>query len=33
MGSLTGVVSSKSVTEDFKGTLSTIGNRAKSAMA
>ena len=32
MGSLTGVVSSESVSEDFKGTLSTIGNRAKSAM-
>jgi hypothetical protein len=32
-GSLTGVVASKSVTEAPKGTLSTIGNRAKSAMA
>ncbi len=32
-GSLTGVVASKRVTEAFKGTLSTIGNRAWSAMA
>jgi hypothetical protein len=31
-GSLTGVVASKSVTEAFKGTLSTFGNRALSAM-
>ena len=33
MGSLTGVVASKRVTEAFKGTLSTLGNRAQSAMA
>jgi hypothetical protein len=33
VGSLTGVVASKSVTEAFKGTLSTLGNRALSAMA
>ena len=33
MGSLTGVVASKSVTEASQGTLSTDGNRAKSAMA
>ena len=33
MGSLTGVVASKSVTEAFKGTLSTLGNRALRAMA
>ncbi len=33
MGSLTGVVASKSVTEAFKGTLSPVGNRAKSAIA
>ena len=33
MGSLTGVVASKSVTEAFKGTLSTLGNRAQSAIA
>ena len=33
MGSLTGVVASKRVTEAFKGTLSTLGNRAKSIMA
>ena len=32
-GSLTGVVASKSVTEAFKGSLGTIGNRSKSAMA
>ena len=30
---MTGVVASKSVTEAFKGSLSTIGNRAKSAIA
>ena len=30
MGSLTGVVASKSVSEASKGTLSTLGNRAKS---
>ena len=28
VGSLTGVVASKSVTEAFKGTLSPVGNRA-----
>ena len=33
VGSLTGVVASKSVTEASQGTLSTIGNRAQSAMA
>jgi len=33
VGSLTGVVSSERVTEDFKGTLMTIGNRQQSAMA
>ena len=32
-GSLTGVVASKSVTEASKGSLSTLGNRAQSAMA
>ncbi|KWW27342.1 MAG: hypothetical protein AUK64_2225 [bacterium P201] len=32
-GSLTGVVASKRVTEAFKGSLSTLGNRAQSAMA
>ena len=31
MGSLTGAVSSQSVTEEFKGTLSPVGNRATSA--
>ena len=30
---MTGVVASKRVTEAFKGTLSTLGNRAQSAMA
>ncbi len=33
MGSLTGVVASKSVTEAFKGALSTNGNRAESVLA
>ena len=33
VGSLTGVVASKRVTEAPKGTLSTLGNRAMSAMA
>jgi hypothetical protein len=33
MGSLTGVVASKNVSEAFKGTLSTLGNRAQSAIA
>ena len=32
VGSLTGVVASKSVTEASKGTLMTIGNRQKSVM-
>ncbi len=31
VGSLTGAVSSKRVTEERNGTLSTVGNRAKSA--
>src|SRR5262249_6103272 len=31
VGSLTGAVSSQSVTEEFKGTLSPVGNRAASA--
>jgi len=33
VGSLTGVVASKRVTEAPKGSLSTLGNRAQSAMA
>ena len=33
MGSLTGAVASKKVTEALKGSLSTDGNRAKSANA
>jgi hypothetical protein len=33
VGSLTGVVASKSVTEAFKGTLSTVGNHTQSVMA
>ena len=33
VGSLTGVVASKKVTEAFKGTLSTVGNRTMSAIA
>jgi hypothetical protein len=33
VGSLTGVVASKSVTEASKGTLRTIGNRSQSALA
>ena len=32
LGSLTGAVSSKRVTEEFKGTLSLVGNQATSAM-
>ena len=32
VGSLTGVVASKSVTEAFKGALSTNGNRAESVL-
>ena len=33
VGSLTGVVASKRVTEASQGTLKTIGNRLQSAMA
>ena len=33
MGSLTGVVASKSVTEASKGALTTIGNRRQSVKA
>ena len=33
VGSLTGAVSSQSVTEEFEGTLGTVGNRTDSAMA
>ena len=33
VGSLTGVVASKSVTEASKGALRTIGNRPQSVMA
>ena len=33
MGSLTGVVASKRVTEASKGSLSTVGNRTLSVMA
>lgn len=33
LGSLTGAVSSKRVTEEYKGRLSTDGNRASSARA
>ena len=33
MGSLTGVVASESVSEAFKGMLSTLGNRTWSAIA
>ncbi len=32
MGSLTGVVASESVSEAFKGSLSTLGNRALSIL-
>ena len=32
LGSLTGAVSSKRVTEEYKGTLSLVGNQALSAM-
>ena len=32
MGSLTGAVSSQRVTEEYKGTLSLVGNQASSAM-
>ncbi len=33
VGSLTGAVSSQSVTEEFEGTLGTVGHRTDSAMA
>ena len=33
VGSLTGAVSSQSVTEEHKGTLSAVGNRARRAKA
>ena len=33
VGSLTGAVSSQTVTEEFEGTLGTVGHRANSAMA
>ena len=33
MGSLTGAVASQKVTEAFKGTLNTVGNRVWSAIA
>ena len=33
VGSLTGAVSSQSVTEEFEGTLATVGNRGDSALA
>ena len=33
VGSLTGAVSSQSVTEEFEGYLGTVGNRIDSAMA
>ena len=33
VGSLTGAVSSQRVTEEFEGTLGTVGNRADSARA
>ena len=33
VGSLTGAVSSQRVTEEFEGTLGTVGHRANSAMA
>lgn len=33
VGSLTGAVSSQTVTEEHEGTLSTVGNRALSARA
>ena len=33
VGSLTGAVSSQRVTEEHKGTLSTVGHREVSAMA
>ena len=33
VGSLTGAVSSQSVTEEYEGLLGTVGNRTDSAMA
>ena len=33
VGSLTGAVSSQIVTEEYEGTLGTVGNRAKSVNA
>ena len=33
VGSLTGAVSSQSVTEEYEGLLGTVGHRANSAMA
>ena len=33
VGSLTGAVSSQRVTEEYEGTLGTVGNRADSALA
>ena len=33
VGSLTGAVSSQSVTEEFEGTLGTVGHRTDSVMA
>ncbi len=33
VGSLTGAVSSQSVTEEFEGTLATVGHRSDRAMA
>ena len=33
VGSLTGVVASKRITEASKGSLSTLGNRTRSAIA
>ena len=33
VGSLTGAVSSQSVTEEHEGILATVGNRSDSAMA
>ncbi len=33
VGSLTGAVSSQSVTEEYEGTLGTVGHRTYSAMA
>ena len=33
VGSLTGAVSSQSVTEEFEGLLGTVGHRTDSAMA